>query len=330
MVENPVSVLRIGILGASSIAPSAIVEPAARRTDVEVVAVAARRPGAARSFAERWRIPRAEGSYEAVLDDPAIDVVYVSLAASDHARWTIAALEAGKDVLCEKPASPSAQEALEMVGAAERAGRLLVEAFHYRWHPLFARVREIVSADSFGSIESMTSAVIGRRPFVGGSVLHDPALGGGVLRHSGCYAVHWMRLLAAGEPRVTGFAQQKGPLGADASSVLDLTFPGDARGRITSSFERDRTDDDPPDLVVESATSRIDVRGLISPHHGHSVRLEREGAASESFTVGGRTSYDHQLDALVAARADPGAAALFARDLVAQAAVLGAAYARSA
>ena len=327
MTEPPTTALRIGILGASSIAPPGIVEPSRRRTDVEVVSVGARRPGAAEAFAEQWRIPRSESSYEAVVEDPAIDVVYVSMAASDHAAWAIAALDAGKDVLCEKPASLTVQDARTMALASERSGRLLVEAFHYRWHPLFARLRELVAAEDFGPIESMSSSIIGSRPFLPGSVLHDPALGGGVLRHSGCYAIHWMRSLAGVEPRVAGCDQVRGPRGADASSILDLEFPGGTRGRVTSSFERDRGGDEPPELVVESATSRIEVEGLIVPHHGHTVRLHRAGDAFRQFTVAGGTSYDHQLDAFVGARCDPDAARAFRHDLVAQAAVLEAAYA---
>ncbi|AMM20095.1 hypothetical protein AX769_07855 [Frondihabitans sp. PAMC 28766] len=328
MPDSSDTVVRIGLIGASSIAPSAIIEPARRRDDIEVVAVGARRPGAAASFARRWGIPRAESSYEAVIDDPAIDVVYVSLAAGDHARWSIAALEAGKDVLCEKPASPTLAEARAMTAAAERAGRLLVEAFHYRWHPLFAHLRELVARNDFGPIERMSSSVIGSRPFLADSVLHDPALGGGALRHSGSYAVHWMRLLARREPRVAEFEQVRGPLGADASSTLGLEFPGGARGRVVSSFERDRTGGDPPELVVESAMSRIEIQGLIVPHHGHSVRLHLAGQPLRQYTLAGRASYDYQLDEFVAARGDSTTARIDRQDLEAQAAVLDAAYGR--
>jgi predicted dehydrogenase len=327
VTESSAAPIRIGLLGASSIAPSAIVEPAGRRTDVEIVSVAARRAGAAEAFARRWGITRAETRYETVLDDPAIDVVYVSLAAGDHAAWTIASLEAGKDVLCEKPAVLTEVEALAVAAAAERSGRLVVEAFHYRWHPLFARVRALVAEADFGRVERMSSSIVGSRPFVAGSVLHDPALGGGVLRHSGCYSVHWMRLLAGAEPVVTAFDPAPGPLGADVSSTLDLAFPGGVVGRVASSFERDRMADDPPDLVVESARSRIEVIGLIAPHHGHSVRLRRAGETPELFTVGGRTSYDHQLAAFLAAREDPSPGRVLRQDLVDQAAVLDAAYA---
>jgi len=319
--------LRFGLLGASSIGPSSLIEPARRRVDVEIVAVAARRSGAARVFGDEWGIPVAYDSYETLLSDPALDAVYVSNAASDHARWSIAALEAGKHVLVEKPAATTAREAEAMVKAAQRTGRRLVEAFHYRHHPLFADVSAVVREARSGRIRSMSSAIIGHRPFAADSVLHDPTVGGGALRHSGCYALHWMRALAGEEPVVVRATAERNPAGGDLSSVVDLKFPGGPTGRVVSSFARDRDASDGPDLTIEFDRGRLEVAGFIVPHAGHSIREWRDGECVRQRTVAGRTSYDHQLTVFLETLNDPRAAELDAVDLVAGATALESAYA---
>src|SRR5918996_1556721 len=125
--------LRLGILGAAKIAPLAVVRPARRSAEATVTAVAARDPERARRFAAKHGIPTVHETYEKLLADEEIDAVYNPLPNALHARWTIAALEAGKHVLCEKPFASNAAEAEEMAAAAERTGRVLMEAFHYRY-----------------------------------------------------------------------------------------------------------------------------------------------------------------------------------------------------
>src|SRR5947208_923418 len=119
----------------------AVGRPAQRVPEATVLAVAARDPERARRFAARHGIPRVHPSYDALLADPEIDAIYNPLPNSLHAPWTIRALAAGKHVLCEKPFAANAAEAEEMARAAERAGRVLGEAFHWRHHPPCARAR---------------------------------------------------------------------------------------------------------------------------------------------------------------------------------------------
>src|SRR5215468_6163531 len=149
MADGP---LRLGVLGAARIAPMALLAPARRVSDAVVLAVAAREATRAGAFAARHRIPRVHPTYEALLADPEVEAVYNPLPNSLHAPWTIRALEAGKHVLCEKPFAASVAEAEEMAAAAKRAGRVLVEAFHYRYHPLFARLRTILDAGEIGTV----------------------------------------------------------------------------------------------------------------------------------------------------------------------------------
>src|SRR5579863_10501361 len=133
--------IRFGILGAARIAPDALVKPAQKSPDAEVVAIAARDLARAREFAGTHHIPRLHKTYEDLIGDPDLDVIYNPLPNSMHCEWTIAALRAGKHVLCEKPIASNAAEAEQMANVAKETGMILGEAFHYRYHPLAERIR---------------------------------------------------------------------------------------------------------------------------------------------------------------------------------------------
>jgi predicted dehydrogenase len=139
--------LRIGTLGAARITPAALIRPAAKRGDAVVVAVAARDRAKAERFAAKRDIPRVHDSYAALIADPEVEAIYNPLPNGLHGHWTIAALEAGKHVLCEKPFTANAEEAEAVAAVAERTGLVVMEAFHYRYHPLARRVREILDGD---------------------------------------------------------------------------------------------------------------------------------------------------------------------------------------
>ena len=128
--------IRLGILGAAGIAPQAVITPARRRDDLVVHAVASRRPGAATAYADTHHIPVAYDSYEDLLSSAEIDLVYVALPPSEHVQWSIAALEAGKHVLCEKPVAMNAAEAAQLADVAAHTGLHAIEAFHDHYHPL--------------------------------------------------------------------------------------------------------------------------------------------------------------------------------------------------
>jgi predicted dehydrogenase len=142
----------IGILGAAGIAPAAVLRPAQRRNDVVVAAVASRRD--ARGYADRFGIGRAYDSYEKLLTDPDLDLVYNALPPSLHAPWSIAALAAGKHVLCEKPFTTNTAEAERVVETAERSGRRAIEAFHDHYHRLSSWVRRFLAQRSLGTVSS--------------------------------------------------------------------------------------------------------------------------------------------------------------------------------
>jgi len=143
--------VRIGILGASSFAPTTLINPARGNEEVVVAAVGARDMSSAQAFADKYGIARAHGSYEALIADPDLDAVYVLLPTSFHGRWTRAALAAGKHVLCEKPFAANAAEAREIAELAAQSDRIVMEAIQFRYHPLTLRVEEIIASGSWAN-----------------------------------------------------------------------------------------------------------------------------------------------------------------------------------
>ncbi len=180
--------IRWGILGTGEIA-SKFATDLARVSDAETCAVGSRSREAADAFAERFGIPVRYANYRALVEDPAVDVVYVALPHPWHHEWALAALESGKAVLCEKPFTVTASEARELVAAARRQHRFLMEAMWTRFLPNMVWVRGILAAGALGVIRTV-HAELGQR------MRHDPAgrmfareLGGGVLLDLGVYPV---------------------------------------------------------------------------------------------------------------------------------------------
>lgn len=288
--------LRIGILGAAGIAPNAIITPARRRDDVEISAVASRSASSASAYAATHSIPRSYGGYEQLLADPDIDLVYNALPPSEHARWSIAALEAGKNVLCEKPFAMSADEARLMTTAANDTGLRLVEAFHDRYHPLSAEIDSIVASGRLGDIVSAHADFTASIPFDPASIRHDPAVGGGSLMDLGCYPLHQLRALMADEPEVLDAAATVNSLGADLSMDASLRFASGVTARMTCSMIEGSELNSSLDVVGTLATLHVD--NLVFPSKGHTISETRDGI-TRNRTVAGLETYDHQLAAVI-------------------------------
>ncbi|WP_433303386.1 Gfo/Idh/MocA family protein [Actinoplanes sp. CA-030573] len=285
---------RIGLLGAAGIARAAVLLPVRRRDDVVVAAVASR--SGAKEYAAEHGIERAHDAYEDLLADPGVDLVYNALPPSMHADWTIAALRAGKDVLCEKPFTMNAAQARRVVAASAETGRRVVEAFHDHYHPLSAWVRAAVAEGVLGRITRAEAVFHGSNPYVPGTLRHEPELGGGALMDLGCYPVHWLRSVFPGEPVVGATSSVANPSGADIRLRAELTFPGG----VEAVVEADMTEG----IALRSALTLTGERGtlladnVVFPSAGHSITLEIDGVPRVS-TVAGRTTYDHQLDAVL-------------------------------
>ena len=297
--------IRLGILGAARIAPRAVIAPARGSARVRVVAVAARDPARARRFAEEHGVDRALPGYDALLASPDVDAVYVALPAALHSEWTRRALQAGKHVLCEKPFAANAGEAEGMVAAAAAADRVLLEALHYRFHPLADRLRAIVTSGEIGAVLEIEGAF--NAAIAPGDIRHDLALGGGALMDLGYYPVHWARLVTGEEPRVVtaeAVEDAEREPGVDQSMTAELVFGGGARARILCSMA--------PDaerlnwLRVRGDRGEVAVDNLLAPHSGHRLEIRTTGSRPRTEQVAGGTTYEYQLAAFAAAVLDGG------------------------
>jgi predicted dehydrogenase len=296
-MDEPVEPLRIGTLGAAKITPTALVRPARERDDAVVVAVAARDRDKAGRFAAKHGIPKVHDSYEALLADPAIEAVYNPLPNGLHGSWTIAALEAGKHVLCEKPFTANAEEAEQVAAAADRTGLVVMEAFHYRYHPLVHRVREILDSGVIGPVRRVETRMVFPLP-VPGDIRWNLALAGGSTMDMGCYTVHQLRTLAGAEPTVTSATAKLLSPGIDRWMRAEMSLPDGATGSIETGMLAGRV----PvlDARVTGETGRLKVTNLTAPQFFHRLTLTTpERTARER--VHGRHTYWYQLAAFVAA-----------------------------
>jgi predicted dehydrogenase len=231
--------LRIGILGAARISRKALLTPASTNSEVEVTTVAARDPQRAKEYAAKHGVPRVAASYEELVTDPEIDAIYNPLPNGLHGRWTLAALAAGKHVLCEKPFTANADEARAVADAAEKSGLVVMEAFHYRYHPLTQRMQEIVESGELGKLQVVEASFCFPLPKFS-DIRYNFDLAGGALMDAGCYAVHMIRLLggaqANGEPEVVRAEAKLRGANIDRAMRADLRFPAGHTGRILCSM----------------------------------------------------------------------------------------------
>jgi D-xylose 1-dehydrogenase (NADP+, D-xylono-1,5-lactone-forming) len=191
---------------------------------VELVGVASRDAARAEAYAHEWEIPRAYGSYEALLADPGIEAVYISLPNTLHVEWSIRALEAGKHVLCEKPLTRHIADAEAAFAASGRTGRLLTEAFMYRHNPQTHRLKQLVDDGAIGELRLVRSA-FSYSLYEEANIRLQEGLEGGALMDVGCYCVSGSRLLA-GEPETLYAQAWFGPTGTDWVLTGSLRFPG--------------------------------------------------------------------------------------------------------
>jgi xylose dehydrogenase (NAD/NADP) len=218
--------VRWGVLGAGRIADVAMLPAIGTASGASLAAIASRDVARARSFAERHGVARVHETYDALLADPDIDAVYIALANDAHAPRAIDALSAGKHVLCEKPLALSVAEVDAMTAAAERAGRLLVEASWYRWHPRTRTVERLLREVSVLGRVTYVSAGFTFDGVAAGNYRLDPALGGGALYDVGCYAVSAAVWAFGTPPRSVSAKADVGVTGVDLTTALTVTFDG--------------------------------------------------------------------------------------------------------
>ncbi len=301
--------LRIGTLGAARITPAALIKPARQLPEVTVSAVAARDPDRARRFADKHRIRRVHPSYQALLDDPAIDAIYNPLPNSLHAAWTLRAIEAGKHVLCEKPFTANAVEAAEVAAAAKASGLVVMEAFHYRYHPLARRMQEVAVGPPAGAGgQSGVDGEIGPLRYLEASlcfplprfsdIRYSYELAGGATMDTGCSAINWLRLLGPGEPDVVAARAKLQSPRIDRAMSASFRFQGGVLGRMTASLWSGQLLRLDAKAVGDRGVMRV--FNYISPQRYNRLTVTADGYTRHE-RVGGESSYTHQLRAFAAA-----------------------------
>lgn len=310
--------LRIGVLGASRIAEHAIVGPA-QELGHRLVAVAARDPQRAQTFAEKYNVERVLAAYQDVIDDPEVDVVYNPLANSLHAPWNLAAVNAGKPVLTEKPFARNRAEAREVAEAAQAAGITVLEGFHYLFHPATRRALELADDGTLGDLEHVEVRMAMPAPEP-----RDPRwsleMAGGALMDLGCYGLHVMRRF--GHPSVVrAHANQQAP-GVDAWCDVDIAFPNGATGLSANSMV---ADDYSFTLRVVGTKGDVLVHNFIKPHEDDRVTIRRPAGTTVEH-LGTRPSYTYQLEAFAAHVTDGTPLPIDTADAVENMAYIDAAY----
>ncbi|HEX5028817.1 MAG TPA: Gfo/Idh/MocA family oxidoreductase [Gaiellaceae bacterium] len=310
--------MRLGIVSTADINRKVI--PGAHASDkIELVAVASREQRRAEEYAREWGIPRAHGSYEGLLEDSEVDAVYISLPNTMHREWSIRSLEAGKHVICEKPFSKHPDDVEAAFDAADRAGRLLTEAFMYRHNPQAARLVELVREGAIGDLRLIRSA-FSYGLYDADNIRLRTDVDGGSLMDVGCYCVSGSRLLG-GEPESAFGRAFIGPTGTDWVFTGSLRFPGDVLALFdcgTSLTNRDELE------VVGSEGSLF----LDDPWHANRPVIElRREEGTERIELEPVDSYRLELENLADAIAGEAPLLLGREDALGQARTIGALFA---
>ncbi|WP_422746630.1 Gfo/Idh/MocA family protein [Mycobacterium sp. WMMD1722] len=295
-MSDTVAPVRIGILGASSFAPTTMINPARDNPDVVVAAVGARDQPSADEFAAAHGIPRAHGSYEALIDDPDLDAVYVLVPTSMHGRWTRAALAAGKHVLCEKPFTANGAEAREIAQLASRSDRVVMEAIQFRHHPLTLRVEQIIASGELGRLQLVDIALcVMLRPFSANCYNFDMA--GGAMMDAGSYVANMARTFGGSTPKVVSAQARLRDPRVDRAMSAELRYPGGHVGRLRCALWSSNLFRASARIVGDRGELRI-----LSPAAPHLLPLLRVRSAAgkrvERFPR--RATYAYQLDAFAA------------------------------
>jgi predicted dehydrogenase len=287
--------LRLGLLAASRIAEPAVVIPARLVDGVTITAVAARDQTRADAAAKRWDLAQAFASYPELIDCRDVDAIYVGTPASLHRRWAIAAIEAGKHVLCEKPFAANADDARRIADAARGSDVVVMEAFHWRYHPFVQEIRKVLDSGELGTIEQIDAMFgIPNAEIPLDDIRFDLALGGGATMDLGCYPIQWVRFAAGAEPQVVS-AEAACPVpGIDGSLTAALRWPSGATGSISSSmlYEGDRYE---VWLRVRGDRGTMLVTNPLAPQRDGASLVVESGGERRTVESDRTTTYYHQL-----------------------------------
>jgi len=286
--------LRIGTLGAATITPMALVRPSHKTTGVSVTAVAARDRSRAQKFARKHRIEKVHADYDALLADPDVEAIYNPLPNGLHAEWTLRALDAGKHVLCEKPFASNAPEAQKVHEAAQASDRIVMEAFHYRYHPLAERLRDLVASGELGALRFVETWMCIPLPFPN-DIRYRLDLAGGATMDTGCYAIHLARTIAGEEPDVLSARAKLASEGVDRAMSAEVRFPSGAEGRVHCSLWSSKVAKIAAHVELEDGEIRA--TNPIAPQFFHRFKWRKKGGTWVKEKFPKKPTYEYQLEA---------------------------------
>ena len=292
--------LRIGLLGAADISARALIEPA-KRAGHRLVVVAARDVERATAFAATNGIERVAASYDEVISDPEVDLVYNPLANGLHAPWNVKALEAGKHVLSEKPFAANAEEARRVAEVGRDSVGIVMEAYHYVFHPVMRRVLEVVESGEIGTLIHVESTMRVPAP-TDDNPRWSFDLAGGAQMDLGCYSLHAMRMLggyAGGQPSVASAdaRERDGHPGVDEWMHTVVGYPSGAMGRAIADMDGHDLE---MSLTVIGSAGRVHAHNFVLPQLDDRVEITT-AAGVRTESLGTRPTYDYQLDVMAGA-----------------------------
>ena len=274
--------LRWGILSTAKIGIRQVIPAIQQSSNGVVAAIASRDARTAQPVAASLNIPRALGSYDALLDDPEIDAIYIPLPNHLHKEWSIRALQRGKHVLCEKPLALNAAQVDEMIAAAQQYRRVLMEAFMYRFHPQFALAQKLIAAGAIGALKTIRSAFcfdISGRP---NDIRLKKEMGGGALMDIGSYCVNMVRLMTGAEPiAVQAHAVFGAQTQVDETLAAILRFSNDIVALFDCSFRTAYRES----LQLQGTAGRLDVVRPVKPRTSPAEIVVYKGETGDAFAT---------------------------------------------
>lgn len=289
--------IKFGTLGAARITPPALVQPCRDEPRATIDAVAARSRDRAEAFASEHGIPQVVDTYDDIINHPDINAVYIPLPITAHKEWTLKALAAGKHVLCEKSFASNAAEARDMAEAASTSGLVVMDAFHYRYHPLFARAREIYQSGVLGKISDIHAlfhvAITDEE-----DIRMNYETAGGVTMDIGCYPLSWVRHISGDEPLEVTATAEVGPPEVDVYLKAEMALPGGIKASAEGDMRKGARFQAFIEVTGDKGSMRIN--NPLAPQMGNSIEITSEGeTTTETFDK--RPTYSYQLDAFIAA-----------------------------
>jgi xylose dehydrogenase (NAD/NADP) len=285
----PTKVLNWGLLSTANI-NRALIPPIKNSERNELVAVASRDADKAKDYAKKWEIPKTFGSYQALLDDPGIDVIYISLPNSLHAEWAIKAAQSGKHVLCEKPLAMSVNEADAIREAADHWGVIIAEAFMYRHHPQSQQVKLLVDDGQIGDLQlirgSFTFPLEDKQ-----DIRLFSKLGGGSIWDVGCYPISYARFVAGEEPDQVFGWQICNEDGVDLQFMGQMRFPNGVVAQFDSSFQTPFR----VQIEIVGGEGSLFLSNPFKPGWSNIIRLTRDGETKD-IPVPGEELYSGEVE----------------------------------